>query len=304
MNWKRIFSPAFIVAATVLLAMFGSLELLLAKLDAALMKEAVPLRLKLHHLPESFGPYTIHTDPAGNKSKRGPENTPREMIDELGTTDFITWTYLDTTKQPGEPGWLVQLHVAYYTGIVDTVPHIPEHCTIATGAQIDARSHPTIKLSHPTLTKQQDQWWAQSVSLAPLQYRTREQERRFKAMFPYGSKVRLPAVDLAIRQVSFIAPHRSPFCEQYFFVANGQFRSNAMEVRSASFNLTDKFAYYCKVQVTPLKIENNRPVGLSDRKLAVQLTERFLSYALPEIMLCLPDWYEVQDGRYPLQDQP
>ncbi len=304
MNWGKIFNPSFIVAAVVLLVCFASLEALLAALGAVLEKKAVPLRLQLNHLPDTFGPYTIHTDAKGNKSKQGPENTPREMIDELGTTDFITWTYRDTERKPGEPGWLIKLHVAYYTGIVDTVPHIPEHCTIATGAEIKDTSHPNIQLHTPSLTEKDDQWWVRSVSLAPLQYRTARQEARFKAIFPHNNQVRLPDNKLQMRLVYFIAPNHPPFCELYFFVANGKFRANAMEVRSASFNLQDEYSYYCKIQITPTKIENNLLVGLSDQAQAVELTQRFLSYALPEVMLCLPDWHEVQSGRYPLSDQP
>jgi len=40
-------------------------------------------------------------------------------------------------------------------------------------------------------------------------------------------------------------------------------------------------------------------MGINDRQAALQAVGEFLTHALPEIMLCLPDWAAVKAGTFP-----
>ena len=80
-----------------------------------------------------------------------------------------------------------------------------------------------------------------------------------------------------------------------------------------SFNLKDRYSYYCKVEVmfpglgnavarqyrednpgaTPTEVNQAVADAVAER------AEDLLSDLMPEIMACLPDWTEVQAGTYP-----
>ena len=47
------------------------------------------------------------------------------QVEELGTDRYLNRTY----ARDGHPdnGWIA-LHIAYYTGMIDAVPHIPDRC--------------------------------------------------------------------------------------------------------------------------------------------------------------------------------
>jgi hypothetical protein len=57
-----------------------------------------------------------------------------EILDALGTKEYIQWTLLDESRV-GEhrPEDYIQLFVTYYTGAADQVPHVPEECYMGGG---------------------------------------------------------------------------------------------------------------------------------------------------------------------------
>lgn len=58
---------------------------------------------------------------------------PPEMLNALGTQDYIQWFLQDSTKSSAESEDFVQLFVTYYTGNPDQVPHVPEECYLGGG---------------------------------------------------------------------------------------------------------------------------------------------------------------------------
>ncbi|HSW44387.1 MAG TPA: hypothetical protein VLM89_02325 [Phycisphaerae bacterium] len=57
-----------------------------------------------------------------------------EILDSLGTTQYIQWALLDQTAGGAlQPEDFVQLFVTYYTGAPDQVPHVPEECYMGGG---------------------------------------------------------------------------------------------------------------------------------------------------------------------------
>ncbi len=92
--------------------------------EMVLIKQDVPLRHELVRLPKDVGPWTFHED-------QKPLDKDRQA--ELGTDDYITRTYRDTRLEEDDPTAYASVHIAYYTGMIDTVPHVPDRCWVAGG---------------------------------------------------------------------------------------------------------------------------------------------------------------------------
>jgi len=175
-----------------------------------------------------------------------------------------------TGTQPGE---YVKVHLAYYTAIIDSVPHVPDKCWIAAGGTMVERGTRTFPLEGE-------------------QYRDDPDSDGLLAMSSFGNEVRVPEPE--IEMVFFVADidGGGRNAAAYFFIANGNYMASSYEVRFG-FDLRAKYAYYCKVEVSfP---------GVTDPDELERRTQAFLSDMIPEIMACLPDWTDVMEGRYPVE---
>lgn len=255
------------MALAILLTGVGGLWSILQANGVVLVKEPIALRRPLFHLPDRLGSWRkIHQD----------KPLSAEMIEELGTTQYISWIYSDeeaTTKQPTR----VRLHVAYYTGTPDTVPHVPERCYTAGGVM------PVETMRVP-------------ISLSGAQY----EEHQDGPVAFYGhsaQRTHMPAMQFNATGFTFVPPERPNQQANvvYFFAANGKFLATPDAVRFYGFDPRDRYSYYCKIEANF--------VDIADPQLAAERASAFFSAALPEIMACLPDWVDVKQGRYPSQTQ-
>ena len=74
----------------------------------------------------------------------------------------------------------------------------------------------------------------------------------------------------------------------YFFIANGQTTPNPEGVRAFAFNLKTKYAYFAKIQFTM-----PAPEQMTREEFAEAVAD-LAAELLPELMLCLPDWSEIE----------
>ena len=105
-----------------------------------------------------------------------------------------------------------------------------------------------------------------------------------------GQTVRMPIGDFKLRTTEFrdgANPDIRIFAG-YFFVANGQITPNPEGVRAFAFNLKTKYAYYAKIQFTMRVSEGTTREEFSE------VVADLAGEILPELMLCLPDWSEVE----------
>jgi hypothetical protein len=266
MNVRKILTPSTILVLIVLGGGLIGLQSVVRAFELFLMKEPIDLRRRLYLLPERVGPY----------QKIGEETLSKEIVEELGTEQYISWTYQNTKLLPDEPGAMMRLHVAYYTGTPDAVPHVPERCYVGGGAAPRDISQVTIPLDSPLIYTGADGEPLVTDSM--------------------GRVVRLPATEIPVRMFDFI-PHGAEPDQQatvlYFFAANGSFTAVPEHVRALVFDLRSKYAYWCKIEVLPR--------GVTDHDKAEAVVGEFLSQMLPEIMGCLPDWHEVRAGNYPVK---
>ncbi len=220
-----------------------------------------------------------------------------EVLDTLGTQNYLNRSYVQKDPPEGTRAARLELHLAYYTGMIDTVPHVPERCFVGGGLQ---QTNFAQVLDVPL----DPSGWDPAVGVpedltgeAGVLYTTRLGYRYSSAP---GSKVHLPRdvtpeSPLRMRISSFEMPGGGSVHAGYFFIANGGTAPNANDVRKLAFDLTSDYAYYVKVQVTSGTVS-------SPEELA-ELSGSLLDGLLGEIMLCVPDWVDVQTGRYP-EDNP
>ena len=111
-------------------------------------------------------------------------------------------------------------------------------------------------------------------------------------------EVAMPRGDIAMTTIEFQNPKRPEIRQVggYFFLANGATARTSYDVRSLAFNLTDRYAYYCKVQLT-----KSGTVKGADESLMEPFredAEDLLTALIPPLMRCLPDWpsWESADG--------
>lgn len=149
---KISIKSSFIIALLVLGCSAFALEGATRFLKLHFRKEAVPLPIPLEQIAANFGPWIqVSTD----------RPLQEDIEHTLGTSQYIFRNYLDSRvlnketldqfkdKSAGErdvmftdiqrqnPEAAVSLAVTYYTGLVDTVAHVPDRCYIADGYDTD-----------------------------------------------------------------------------------------------------------------------------------------------------------------------
>jgi uncharacterized protein DUF3485 len=222
-----------------------------------------------------------------------------EIVETLGTENYVSRNYLRTRDLDASNPIVVDFHAAYYTGMIDTVPHVPERCFVGGGLQQGDYSR-VIELPMDTSSWRIDPTVPKAYAgLGGELYTVRLSNDPLYTDAP-GKRVRLPRgvtpdSPIEMRVSEFIDPDGSKLYAGYFFIANGGTKANADDVRQLAFNLSDDYAYFLKVQVTGVNLESFDEFALYAGELVGEL--------LGETMRCVPDWVDVQMGLYP-QDNP
>lgn len=232
-----------------------------------------------------------------------------EVVETLGTQNYVTRLMLHRTRRLGDFRVGMQVHAAYYTGMIDTVPHVPDRCFVGGGMQ---KASAAVSVPVPLDLTSVRSMFRLGSSDRYLERRTPEAYRpveragakdvyfiRLSSRFSErkGEFVRVPfdPADLYLRVSSFRGEGARPLYAGYFFLANGGVTDNADAVRLLAFKLQDRYAYYMKVQFTSDMVD-------SPEELAA-LAADFLNENLGELLLCTPDWIDVRmaqdEGRDP-----
>lgn len=218
-----------------------------------------------------------------------------EIVEVMGTENYLSRDYIRKDSQDTKKPVVVEVHAAYYTGMIDTVPHVPERCFVGGGMQ-QSESSRNITLPMDTSNWRPDRSVDESLAgVAGTLYTTRLNNNRNYTDAP-GIRVRLPRDvtpenPLSMRCSEFMIGDGRKIYAGYFFIANGGTKANANEVRTLAFNLSDDYAYYMKVQVNCVTAESMDEF--------VEYSGQVLSELIGELMRCTPDWVEVQRGNYP-----
>lgn len=270
---------AFVAGCAALLVGGLGFRLALGQLQVHLNKERVPLREPLDSLPATLGSWKQY----------GKDSVFSDaLIEELGTSNYLDRFY----AVDGDPSkGVMQVHAAYYTGMIDAVPHIPERCWNANGLVMSGQ--PMVR---PVELDRQ----AWDEANGPVQPGTGQRYATAEVRDPITrrtERVALPLGRLEMTVTTFQDP-RAPKATAlggYFFIANGAVTPSALAVRNLSFKLSDRYAYYCKVQFSAqLPGPPDEVLPKFDR-----MTGELLRQLLPHLMRCLPDWPAIEQGGAP-----
>lgn len=273
-SFHRGFKATYVAAIVVLIGGALGFRGAISSLQVHLMKKAVPLRLSLDSLPEKLGDW----EKFGDDAEFGAAE-----IESLGTDIVLTRRY----RQHGT-GEMIELHVAYYTGKIDSVPHVPERCWASSGL---LQTVPPVRLGldvGEAWVLDEEVVHASSNQPYPIIHRTHPVTRRPEKVFmPMG------APEIRVTEFQDAKRPDNRLVGGYFFIANGQLTPSAFGVRGLAFSRSNEYAYYCKVQLNYVGT-----VGNSDELVStfIPIASAFVDALLPELMTRLPEWPSIEGG--------
>ena len=272
---RALRQPSFLIVTIVLFTAALGLNAAVNVMKLHFKKEPVELARPLGAIPEKLGDWV-------QVSQDQPLD--HEMQDVLGTSQYIFRDYVNTRDVPGVadrfrdkshrerqeelgrirqqfPNAVISLSVTYYTGMVDTVAHVPDRCVTADGYEPKEYTTP--------------QW--------PI---ARDLPASAKPLGPNGA----PSDNVEVRYINFedqTGASKYPRSVSYFFHSNGKFISSPLGVRDELANLFVRKGYYAKVETM---------TTIADTRVSAEKTANFLAAAMPEVHKCMPDWNKVVAG--------
>jgi hypothetical protein len=164
---KYYMQPAFLICVMTLAVAGGTMSVAIKSFGVYLKKEPCPLKKPLDLLDEKgLASYKVIS-----KEKISSE----DVIDSLGTRDYIQWVLEDLDAPANSAVRYCSLFITYYE-LPDRVPHVPEECYMGSGFQRLASDSVTFELGTqkiPTrylvFTNTDSGYWQKSVKF-PILY--------------------------------------------------------------------------------------------------------------------------------------
>lgn len=239
-TWGRAFARAFSSTPfIVILAVFAVAAAGMAAtrfMNMSFRKDPVPLQRTLEEIPRRLGDWVQVTE---------DEPLDPDIQHTLGTNIYVFRRYVDTRiigqqeldqilsttgherlgkimeLEARRPRAVVYLAVTYYTGMVDTVAHVPDVCYVADG-------------------------------YAPTSF----EDRDWKVSDDENIKVRFISFEDATGFTSRVNKNVA-----YFFQVNGDMRCDPIAVRFSLQNLFKSDVYYAKIELMMTNIRHKEDVA-------------------------------------------
>lgn len=282
--------PRFVGAALLLLICAVGINAAEQFMRLHFRKEAVPLRVKAlddasQGLPARIGPWVqVSVD----------QPLKPEIEDVLGTKQYVMRDYVNSDVlakheqtvesmfpkdlpekermnrllglQLADPSAVLRIGVTYYTGLVDTVAHIPDRCYVADGYE-------------PTAYELIGGDYGANADGTPRQLE-----------FRYIQFQDTSSLNRVQRNVGYV------------FHVNGHYEPNPLGVRKTLQNLFERHGYYAKIEMMVQGAPPRATAGPGQdaakaevmKTASIAAMKSFLSHALPEVERCLPDWKQVK----------
>jgi len=250
---KSFYKPAFIVCVCVLLTAAIAKEWVIWKLGVQMVKVSIAPQHPFEEMDE-----TVLT-PFVPKNKTRIQN--RDVLESLGTEEYLQWILEDTDAPPTSPTRYCSLFITYYTGNPDMVPHVPDECYVGGGNERDTGGMVTINIPRSDGEQKLD--------------------------FQY----------VAFKNINRQTMQEDKFSVQYFFHANGKYSGSRTDTRLIlGSNWFSKYSYFCKVE---WKFYGADSFGLlyPDKEQTLQASGKLLEKLLPELEKNhWPDWEKINQG--------
>lgn len=228
--------PAFLICTAVLAIAGAGMSVTISKLGVYLKKEPIPLKKSLDILDENgLTPYEVEPN---NKFKIKND----EVIEALGTKDYIQWIISDTNTEVTSSTKNCLLFITYYD-CPDRIPHVPEECYVGGGFQKLASDSVTLEIKDDN-----------------------------------GIKRKIPGKYLVFGSPrASIWQSSEKFPVLYLFRVNGEYAGSREDARIAlNKNLFGKSSYFSKVELA-----FNQASTPPNKKEAIAATQKLLSVILP-----------------------
>lgn len=289
---RAIVHPGVLTPLVILVVAAASMRWTISALGVHLQKLPLEVRRPLAEMPTRSPSWESLV---GNTIVESPD-----VVRQLGTENYVTRR---VRKLNASEPTVMDFHAAYYTGMIDTVPHVPERCFVGGGLQQGSSTRVVpIELD----LSENSMFWLESESSAmlgdrstPERFRPIRREdgtsdvywiRRSNEHARGGEqwvRVSFDPRDLRLRVTEFTSDSGvGALFAGYFFIANGGIAPSANQVRQLAFNLEDKYAYYAKVQFTSNQVSSAEELA--------ELAASYLNENLGEILYSLPDWIDVR----------
>jgi hypothetical protein len=292
-------SPAFLVTFVLLVALAAGMAVLPSYMNVYLRKLPVESRRHMREVSKEL--------PSWSQAGQDRQEA-KDILKTLGTENTVTRVYFEKNPPAGEAPLVMELHLAYYTGMVDTVPHVSDRCMVGGGwVPLTGSTVMPVQLDMST--------WRRSLTM-PSAFRGHPEAATLTEMrlanqggtyvfLPYGLTAPSDKDDkkngvVQMRIADFVDPKSQAVSViGHFFIANNRLTPSANDVRQLAFRLEDDYAYYVKVQVSMSLpgVRDGRSRRVSNSKDMASVAGGFVSEVLPEVLLCLPDWVRLEADR-------
>jgi hypothetical protein len=238
---------SFIVCFAVLLTAAVAKEAVIRTLGVQMVKEAIPLQHPFEDMdPAALAPFEL-------KDKTRIQN--RDVLESLGTEEYLQWILEDSEALPGSPTRYCSLFITYYTGNPDMVPHVPDECYVGGGNSRTGSDMVTLDIP--------------GKGSIPFQY------VMFQSISEDGMTI-------------------DNFSVQYFFHVNGKYSSSRTDTRLIlGSNWFSKYSYFCKVEWKFYGFDSFGVI-YPDKEETLKASSKLLSKVLPELEKNhWPDWEKI-----------
>jgi hypothetical protein len=246
--WQRAFARRSFVVAVLVMATVGlGMQFMTSFMKVYFKKEPVALRGDLLSVPDQMGSWV----------KMWDEPLTKEVEDALATKEYVFRDYVDARVigqdkvnelmklAPNErkheldeiqwhnPRAVIHFAVTYYTGLVDTVAHIPDRCYIADGYE-------------------------------PTEYNVEN--------WKLGDGSNIEVRNIHFEDQNGFAS-KQPKNVAYFFQVNGVMESDPLGVRRRLQNLFNRQGYYAKIEIMTVSSDHEESAGTMRDFLTVAMPE-------------------------------
>ena len=273
MTFDRQARAALVAAIATLLICGIGFRIAVRGAQAVLAKEPVQLRSQLTAIPKRLGPW---------RATGEDRMLTAELEEALGTRKYLDRVYVREADRGRDQS--VMVHMTYYTGIIDAVPHVPDRC-MAAGGWVTVGLPRNIDLPLDRSTWLPDPEYLNLGTGHPYPQLTFSHH-----VTGHPVTVRMPVGDFKLRTTEFRSGDQleQRIFAGYFFIANGRTTPWPEGVRRFAFDLTTRYAYFAKIQFTMFVSQDK-----TSEEFVVDV-EDLANELLPEVLWCLPDWAEVE----------
>jgi len=251
---KTYLEPSFLVCSLILAVAGASKSVVIQKMGIQLTKLPIPLQKPFDQMDETLlDPYKVL-----NKS----EIKNKDIIESLGTDEYIQWVIEDTGAKESSSVKYCSLFVTYYTGDPDQVPHVPEECYVGGGHQMISSDSVKVKINPPSPVCPE---LPEKISISYLVFGNSTSDA-------WQTSTKYPVL--------------------YFFKVNGTYASGRNETRKVmGSNFFGKYSYFSKVEWKFFGGGNGKLFYPTQKEAAIAASEKLLSVFLPVMERDhWPDW--------------